>query len=68
MLMLYVVVDQIYNLACPASPVHYQSDPIQTLKTCILGSLNMLELAKTLKIPIVALNNANVIYQSYRYF
>lgn len=38
-------VDQIYNLACPASPVHYQKDPVRTLKTCVLGALNMLELA-----------------------
>nr|AAQ87084.1 dTDP-glucose 4,6-dehydratase [Sinorhizobium fredii NGR234] len=40
-----VEVDEIYNLACPASPPHYQADPIQTTKTCVLGSLNMLELA-----------------------
>jgi len=39
-------VDEIYNLACPASPVHYQHDPIKTLKTCVLGALNMLNLAK----------------------
>lgn len=43
---LQVEVDQIYNLACPASPVHYQADPIQTLKTSVLGALNMLGLAK----------------------
>lgn len=43
---LYVEVDEIYNLACPASPVHYQHDPIQTLKTSILGAYNMLGLAK----------------------
>ena len=43
---LYVEVDEIYNLACPASPVHYQHDPIQTLKTSVLGSYNMLGLAK----------------------
>jgi UDP-glucuronate decarboxylase len=43
---LIVEVDQIYNLACPASPIHYQSDPIQTLKTCVHGSINMLGLAK----------------------
>ena len=41
-----IPVDQIYNLACPASPVHYQQDPIHTAKTCFLGALNMLELAK----------------------
>ena len=55
-----VVVDQIYNLACPASPVHYQSDPIQTLKTCVLGVLNMLELAKALQIPIFQASTSEV--------
>jgi UDP-glucuronate decarboxylase len=43
---LIVEVDQIYNLACPASPIHYQRDPVQTLKTCVHGSINMLGLAK----------------------
>jgi len=43
---LYVEVDQIYNLACPASPVHYQYDPVQTTKTCVHGAINMLGLAK----------------------
>lgn len=43
---LIVEVDQIYNLACPASPIHYQRDPIQTLKTCVHGAINMLGLAK----------------------
>lgn len=55
-----VVVDQIYNLACPASPVHYQSDPIQTLKTCVLGAMNMLELAKVLQIPIFQASTSEV--------
>lgn len=55
-----VVVDQIYNLACPASPVHYQSDPIQTLKTCVLGAMNMLELAKELEIPIFQASTSEV--------
>ena len=55
-----VVVDQIYNLACPASPVHYQSDPIQTLKTCVLGAMNMLELAKELQIPIFQASTSEV--------
>ena len=55
-----IVVDQIYNLACPASPVHYQSDPIQTLKTCVLGALNMLELAKALQIPILQASTSEV--------
>jgi UDP-glucuronate decarboxylase len=43
---LYVEVDEIYNLACPASPVHYQFDPVQTTKTCVVGAVNMLGLAK----------------------
>lgn len=43
---LYVEVDEIYNLACPASPVHYQRDPVQTIKTCVMGMINMLGLAK----------------------
>ncbi|MDH4201052.1 MAG: GDP-mannose 4,6-dehydratase, partial [Spirochaetia bacterium] len=50
---LYVEVDQIYNLACPASPVHYQHDPIQTTKTSVLGAINMLGLAKRLKVRIL---------------
>ena len=45
---LYVEVDQIYNLACPASPVHYQFDPVQTTKTNVHGAINMLGLAKRL--------------------
>ena len=49
---LHVQVDEIYNLACPASPVHYQADPIQTTKTSVLGALNMLGLAKRLKCRI----------------
>ena len=43
---LIIEVDQIYNLACPASPIHYQFDPVQTIKTCVHGSINMLGLAK----------------------
>jgi UDP-glucuronate decarboxylase len=49
---LYLEVDEIYNLACPASPVHYQHDPVQTTKTCVHGSINMLGLAKRLKCKI----------------
>ena len=55
-----VVVDQIYNLACPASPVHYQYDPIKTLKTCVLGAINMLELAKKLQIPVFQASTSEV--------
>src|SRR5579864_7850680 len=43
---LYVEVDEIYNLACPASPIHYQYDPVQTTKTSVHGAINMLGLAK----------------------
>ncbi len=48
---LYVEVDEIYNLACPASPVHYQLDPVQTTKTSVLGAVNMLGLARRVKAP-----------------
>jgi UDP-glucuronate decarboxylase len=50
---LYVEVDQIYNLACPASPVHYQHDPVQTTKTSVHGAINMLGLAKRLRATIL---------------
>ena len=46
---LYVEVDEIYNLACPASPIHYQFDPVQTTKTSVHGAINMLGLAKRIK-------------------
>ncbi|OQA03752.1 MAG: UDP-glucose 4-epimerase [Planctomycetes bacterium ADurb.Bin401] len=49
---LYIEVDEIYNLACPASPIHYQSDPVQTTKTNVLGAINMLGLAKRVKAKI----------------
>ena len=49
---LFVEVDEIFNLACPASPVHYQFDPTQTTKTSVIGAINMLGLAKRLKIKI----------------
>jgi UDP-glucuronate decarboxylase len=57
---LYVEVDQIYNLACPASPVHYQHDPIQTTKTSVAGAINMLGLAKRLRIPILQASTSEV--------
>ena len=50
---LYVEVDEIYNLACPASPIHYQRDPVQTTKTSVHGAINMLGLAKRLKVKIL---------------
>lgn len=57
---LYVEVDAIYNLACPASPVHYQSDPIQTTKTSVMGAINLLGIAKRLKIPILQASTSEV--------
>lgn len=57
---LYVEVDEIYNLACPASPVHYQFDPVQTTKTSVLGAINMLGLAKRLKIRILQASTSEV--------
>lgn len=57
---LYVEVDYIYNLACPASPVHYQLDPVQTTKTSVMGAINMLGLAKRLKIPIFQSSTSEV--------
>ena len=57
---LYVEVDEIYNLACPASPVHYQHDPIQTTKTSVHGAINMLGLAKRLKAKILLASTSEV--------
>jgi UDP-glucuronate decarboxylase len=57
---LYVEVDEIYNLACPASPVHYQFDPVQTTKTNVHGAINMLGLAKRLKIRILQASTSEV--------
>ncbi len=57
---LYVEVDQIYNLACPASPIHYQHDPVQTTKTSVHGAINMLGLAKRLKCPILQASTSEV--------
>jgi len=57
---LHVEVDEIYNFACPASPVHYQKDPIQTTKTSVLGALNLLELAKRLKCKIFQASTSEV--------
>ena len=50
---LFVEVDEIYNLACPASPIHYQHDPVQTTKTSVHGAINMLGLAKRLRVKIL---------------
>src|SRR4030065_264607 len=56
----YVEVDEVYNLACPASPIHYQFDPVQTTKVNVLGSINMLGLAKRLKIRIFQASTSEV--------
>ena len=57
---LYIEVDQIYNLACPASPIHYQFDPVQTTKTSVIGAINMLGLAKRLKIKFLQASTSEV--------
>ncbi|HEB10552.1 MAG TPA: SDR family oxidoreductase [Spirochaetales bacterium] len=57
---LFVEVDEIYNLACPASPVHYQFDPVQTTKTSVMGAINMLGLAKRLKIKILQASTSEI--------
>ncbi len=57
---LFIDVDQIYNLACPASPVHYQYDPIKTLKTSVMGAMNMLGLAKRVKARILQASTSEV--------
>jgi UDP-glucuronate decarboxylase len=57
---LYVEVDEIYNLACPASPVHYQHDPVQTTKTTVHGAINMLGLAKRVKARILQASTSEV--------
>jgi UDP-glucuronate decarboxylase len=57
---LFVEVDEIYNLACPASPIHYQHDPVQTTKTSVHGAINMLGLAKRLKVKILQASTSEV--------
>ena len=57
---LFVEVDLIFNLACPASPTHYQHDPVQTTKTSVMGAINMLGLAKRLKVPIIQASTSEV--------
>ncbi|OXH80925.1 NAD-dependent dehydratase, partial [Burkholderia multivorans] len=57
---LYVEVDEIYNLACPASPVHYQRDPVQTTKTSVHGAINLLGLAKRVKARILQASTSEV--------
>lgn len=53
-------VDAIYNLACPASPTHYQHDPVRTIRTCVLGALNVLELARRLRVPVLQASTSEV--------
>ena len=57
---LFVEVDEIFNLACPASPVHYQFDPVQTTKTSVLGAIHVLGLAKRLKAPVLQASTSEV--------
>jgi UDP-glucuronate decarboxylase len=57
---LYVEVDEIYNLACPASPIHYQFDPVQTTKTSVIGAINMLGLAKRTKAKVLQASTSEV--------
>ncbi|MDD2914280.1 MAG: SDR family oxidoreductase [Gallionella sp.] len=57
---LYVEIDQLYNLACPASPIHYQRDPVQTTKVCVHGAINMLGLAKRVKARIMQASTSEV--------
>ena len=57
---LFVEVDEIYNLACPASPVHYQRDPVQTTKTSVMGAINLLGLARRLGAPILQASTSEV--------
>jgi len=57
---LYVEVDEIYNLACPASPIHYQFDPVQTTKTSVVGAINMLGLAKRAKAKVLQASTSEV--------
>lgn len=56
----YAEVDEIYNLACPASPIHYQFDPVQTLKTSVMGAINMLGLAKRIRSPIFQASTSEI--------
>ena len=57
---LYLEVDEIYHLACPASPIHYQRDPVQTTKTCVLGTINMLGLAKRTKAKLLQASTSEI--------
>ncbi|MCD7058912.1 UDP-glucuronic acid decarboxylase family protein [Pelagibacterium xiamenense] len=64
---LYVEIDEIFNLACPASPVHYQFDPVQTTKTSVIGAMNMLGLARRVKAPILQASTSEVYGDPYQH-
>ena len=57
---LYIEIDEIYNLACPASPIHYQYDPVQTTKTSVHGAINLLGLAKRTKAKILQASTSEI--------
>lgn len=57
---LYAEIDELYNLACPASPIHYQRDPVQTTKTCVHGAINMLDLAKRVNAKVLQASTSEV--------
>jgi UDP-glucuronate decarboxylase len=57
---LFIEVDEIFNLACPASPIHYQFDPVQTTKTCVIGAINVLGLAKRLKVKVLQASTSEI--------
>jgi UDP-glucuronate decarboxylase len=57
---LHVEVDEIYNLACPASPIHYQFEPVQTVRTCVYGAINVLELAKRVKAKVFQASTSEI--------
>jgi UDP-glucuronate decarboxylase len=61
---LYLEVDEIYNLACPASPIHYQFDPVQTTKTSVHGAINMLGMAKRLNAKIFQASTSGSVWRS----
>ncbi|MEW6534632.1 MAG: UDP-glucuronic acid decarboxylase family protein [Candidatus Auribacterota bacterium] len=57
---IFLEVDQIYNLACPASPIHYQYNPVKTVKTSVMGAINMLGLAKRIRVPILQASTSEI--------
>jgi UDP-glucuronate decarboxylase len=57
---IHLEVDEIYNFACPASPVHYQHNPVHTTKTCVMGAINMLELARNVKAKIIQASTSEI--------